>query len=68
MTVSVGNIGELTDRGEYWELVYFVCGHTLELARFGLEEPDRVVTHIQRHYAQCLTCRQLKSKPVSPEL
>ncbi|MDQ3811647.1 MAG: hypothetical protein M3336_15305 [Chloroflexota bacterium] len=55
--MHVTEIGELTDRQTHWQLVYDQCGHDLEFARLGLDDPEQAVREVRRHYADCLTCR-----------
>ena len=53
----LAGIGELTEHRAYWLLVYERCGHRLELAHAGLEDPLRAEAYIRRGLAECLTCR-----------
>jgi hypothetical protein len=61
--LRVGQIGtvsvKLTGTGLCWRLVYDDCGHALEFAREGLEDPVRLVQFVQRNFAKCLTCHQI---------
>jgi hypothetical protein len=50
-------IGELTEHHGYWRLVYERCGHSLELAHAGLEDPQQAEAYIRRGLAECLSCR-----------
>ena len=53
----LAGIGELTEHRAYWLLVYERCGHSLELAHAGLEDPQQAEAYIRRGLAECLTCR-----------
>ena len=56
-SIHIQHVGQLTPRHEYWLLVYDRCRHTQELTRAGLEDPERAVHEVRRHYTQCLSCR-----------
>jgi hypothetical protein len=60
--VRVDGIGILKNLGEYWRLTYNGCGHVQEFPRLGLNDPEAVIRHIHRYFAQCLSCR-LESRP-----
>jgi hypothetical protein len=60
------DVGELTDHNTYWHLAYDACSHSQAFAREGLDDPAAAVLFVQRHYAQCLTCR-LTNRPVAAE-
>ncbi len=64
--MRVQGVGELTDAGSYWRLVYDDCGHVQALAREGLDDPEGAVFFVRRHYAKCLTCT-LADRPVAAE-
>ena len=55
--MHVEGVGELTDRGTYWQLVYTDCQHVQVLARVGLESAARAERDIRRYYAYCRTCQ-----------
>ena len=54
--MRVENIGELTDRGMYWRLLYRQCQHVQFFARLGLEDVERAVREARHYYAQRLNC------------
>jgi hypothetical protein len=51
--VPIVGIGQLMDKGEYRELVYEVCGHTLAIAKFAGLGP---VEQVRRWHATCVEC------------
>lgn len=65
--MRVEGIGELTDMGTHWLLVYGACGHRQAFARQGLEDPDLARREVLRHYGRCLICGmrgRSRSRPV----
>ena len=51
--IPVAGIGQLVDKGQYWQLVYAACGHTLATAKFADLDP---VEQVRRWHATCLAC------------
>jgi hypothetical protein len=51
--IPIVGIGQLVDKGRYWQLVYEACGHTLATARFADRDP---VEQVRRWHATCLEC------------
>jgi hypothetical protein len=64
--MKVQGVGELTNEGSYWRLVYYDCGHVQAFAREGLDDPEGAAFFVRRHYAKCLTCA-LAHRPVPAE-
>ena len=57
-TVDLKDIGTLTRRAKYWRLRYQSCGHVQEFPRDRvLRDVRSAEQEVQRHYAQCLTCK-----------
>jgi hypothetical protein len=52
-STPIVGIGELVDKGRYWQLVYEPCGHTLALADFADRDP---VEQVRRGHATCVEC------------
>jgi hypothetical protein len=65
--MQLEGIGELSDHGTHWHLVYDFCRHYQLFARDGLEDPQRAIREVQRYFADCLTCRLLARVPASDE-
>jgi hypothetical protein len=51
--VPIVGVGQLVDKGGYWQLVYEPCGHTLALAKFSDLDP---VKQVRRWHASCVEC------------
>jgi hypothetical protein len=51
--IPIAGIGQLVDEGQYWQLVYAACGHTLATAKFADLDP---VEQVRRWHATCLAC------------
>src|SRR3989442_11326843 len=64
--MRVQDVGELTDDGLYWRLVYDDCGHVQAFAREGLDDPEGAAFFVRRHYAECLTCT-LSNRPLAAQ-
>jgi transcription antitermination factor NusG len=61
--VHLEDIGELTDRGEFWQLTYSACGHVQEYPRHGIAEIHQAASEVRLHYARCLTCALAEADP-----
>ena len=55
--MQLPGIGQLTEHGDYWRLVYDQCGHSQELARLGIEDPLHADAYIRGGIAYCLSCQ-----------
>jgi hypothetical protein len=51
--IPIAGIGQLVDEGQYWQLVYAACGHTLATAKFVDLDP---VEQVRRWHASCPEC------------
>ena len=65
--MQLDGIGQLTNQGTYWRLIYDRCGHVQEFARLAVEtgrgalgvldDPHLASADVHRRYAHCLTCK-----------
>jgi len=63
MSDHLQGIGELTDLGTSWRLVYDRCLDLQLFARSGLENLEAAARFVRRNFAECLTCRAATSRP-----
>jgi hypothetical protein len=62
--IPIVGVGQLVDKGEYRQLVYEACGHTLAMVKFADLDP---VEQVRRWHATCVECefqRQYASRQV----
>jgi REP element-mobilizing transposase RayT len=64
--MQLEGIGELSDQGTHWHLVYNDCRHDQLFAREGLEDLRRAIREVRRYFAECLSCR-LAARAAAPD-
>ena len=64
--MRVQDVGELTNCGSHWRLVYDTCGDSQDFAREGLGDPESAAFFVQRHYPECLSCTRSREEANVP--